>query len=253
MLELSDHKHPCVYRPSQFARMPLLYPTRRLTGQEMDEQLAEGRRRSGAFIYYTACPTCIACEPTRLEVQRFELSRSMKRVLQLGNQRLEMRIGPPGDDAVRLKLFNLHRQQRNLAVSNDDYSFEDFHGFLVESCCDSYEMSFWDRDSLVACSIVDCGNQSASAVYTYFDPAYARLSLGTYSILKQVEWSVIQSKHYLYLGMFVADNQHLRYKARFAPQERFIDGKWIAFEQPLEDWSSTLETSGSTEKKLAQE
>lgn len=245
MLELSDHKHPCVYRPSQLARMPLLYPTRRLTGEELDEQLAIGRRRSGAFVYYTACPSCSACEPTRLEVQRFKLSRSMKRVLREGDRELITRIGPPSDDVHRLDLFNLHRRQRNLASSTDAYSFEDFHGFLVESCCESYELSFWDGNSLVACSIVDCGHQSVSAVYTYFDPEYARLSPGTYSILKQIEWASGQGKRYLYLGMFVADNQHLRYKARFAPQERYVAGQWIAFDRPLDDWSSTIDPTGS--------
>jgi len=171
----------------------------------------------------------------------------MKRVVQQGNHHLEMRVGSPSDDAVHLGLFNLHRRQRNLAASNDAYSFEDFHGFLIESCCETFELSFWDHESLVACSIVDCGHQSVSAVYTFFDPAYSRLSPGTYSILKQIEWTVQLGKRYLYLGMFVADNQHLRYKARFAPQERLVDSKWIAFEQPIEDWSSTLESSESSE------
>ena len=132
----------------------------------------------------------------------------------MGDRPLETRIGPPCDDALRLELFNQHRQQRNLASSTDAYSFEDFHGFLVESCCESDQLSFWSGDSLVACSIIDSGQQSVSAVYTDSDPRYARLSPGTYSILKQMEWAAGQGKRYLYLGMFVADNQHLRYKAR---------------------------------------
>lgn len=253
MLELSDHKHPCVYRTTQLARMPLLYPTRRLTGKELDEQLAIGRRRSGAFVYFTACPTCTSCEPTRLEVKRFKLSKSMKRVVQQGDLRLETQIGRPSADALRINLFNLHRKQRNLAASNDAYSFEDFHGFLVESCCDTYELSFWDQETLVACSIIDCGDESVSAVYTFFDPEYARLSPGTYSILKQIEWASSLKKRFLYLGMFVVDNQHLRYKARFAPQERFIAGRWVAIHQPLEDWTSNLGSSESTETNPTKE
>jgi len=248
MLELSDHKHNCVYRPNHIARMPLLYPTRRLTPEELDEQLAIGRRRSGAFVYYTACPTCSACEPTRLEVQRFTPSRSMKRVANYGDKHLETRIRRPSGDTMRLELFNLHRQQRNLAATNDNYSFEDFNGFLIESCCDSYELSFWYQDALIASSIVDCGHESVSAVYTFFHPSYARFSPGTYSILKQIEWTAKQGKRYLYLGMFVADNQHLRYKARFAPQERLIGGKWIAFEQPLADWTDAIGVPGEQEE-----
>lgn len=238
MLELSDHKHPCVYRPTQFARMPLLYPTRRLTPSEFDAQLAAGRRRSGSFVYYTACPTCVSCEPTRMEVDRFVPSRSMKRVLQKGNRALEMRVGPPCDDPSRLELFNRHRRVRGLASSQEAYTMDDFRGFLVDSCCESYELSFWEGSILVGCSVVDCGMETVSAVYTFFEPEFEHLSPGTYSILKQIEWTRQLRKRYLYLGMYVADNQHLRYKARFAPQERFIHGKWESFESPMDDWST---------------
>lgn len=238
MLELSDHVHPCVYLPEQNARMPLLYPTRRLTPEEFDLQLASGRRRSGSFVYYTACPNCNACEPSRCEVQTFQLSKSMRRVWNQGKRVLTVKLGPPGDDQDRLNVFNQHRHQRNLAASEDPYSFEDFHSFLVESCCDTYELSFWEQDRLVACTVIDCGLESVSAVYTYFDPAYSKLSPGTFSILTQIDWAKREGKRYLYLGMFVADNQHLRYKARFSPQERFQNGRWVPFESPISDWSS---------------
>ncbi len=35
------------------------------------------------------------------------------------------------------------------------------------------ELSFWDNDRFVGASIVDCGVESISAVYTYFDPSYS--------------------------------------------------------------------------------
>jgi arginine-tRNA-protein transferase len=177
----------------------------------------------------------------------------MKRVLKEGDRELSLRVGPPSGDPQRLELFNLHRRQRNLASSTDAYSFEDFQGFLVESCCESYELSFWCGERLVACSVVDSGLQSVSAVYTFFDPGYTRLSPGTYSILKQIEWAANRGKRYLYLGMFVADNQHLRYKARFAPQERYLNGAWVAFHEPMGDWSSAIDSKDSTETQPAKE
>jgi len=237
MLELADHVHPCVYRTSERAKMPLLYPTRRLSPEEMDIQLAMGRRRSGSFVYYTACSQCKACEPTRLEVDRFVPSKSMRRILALGNRECRVEVGLPGSDDLRLEVFNQHRQGRGLAVSEELYQASEFNGFLVDSCCDTVEFSFWDSERLIGCSIVDCGAQSVSAVYTYFDPLYSRLSIGTYSILKQIEWAKLKRKRYVYLGMYVADNQHLRYKARFVPQERFIEGDWVPFETAMSDWA----------------
>lgn len=152
-----------------------------------------------------------------------------------------MQVGPPREDAQRLKLFNQHRMQRGLSAADDPYSFDDFHGFLFESCCDTVEFSFWDGKRLVGCSVVDLGRVSMSAVYTYFDPDYSKGSPGTYAILSQIAWGRQQEMEYLYLGMYVVDNQHLKYKARFAPQERFVQGKWVAFDAPSENWSGKNE------------
>ena len=69
-----------------------------------------------------------------------------------------------------------------------------------------------------------------SAVYNFFDPQYSRLSIGTYSILKQIEFAQKTNRQFVYLGLYVQQNQHLNYKARFTPQERLIDGRWVAFE-----------------------
>ena len=82
-----------------------------------------------------------------------------------------------------------------------------------------------------AISIVDIGRTSTSAVYTHFDPRASRYSLGTYAILRQIEWARENGRQYVYLGMFVADNQHLNYKARFLPQQRLIEGRWYEFNQ----------------------
>jgi leucyl-tRNA---protein transferase len=245
MLPMSDHMHQCVYRPCQIARMPLLYPTRKLTGFELDDQLALGRRRSGTYLYYTACPTCVSCEPTRVEVVRFQLSRSMKRVLKEGDRLLKCYVSFPSDDPKRIELFNRHRMQRALAASKEAYSHEDFRSFLVDTCCESRELSFWFDEKLIGCSIVDFGVESMSAVYSFFDPEFSHLSLGTYSILKQFALANEIKKKYLYLGMYVEDNQHLRYKGRFAPQERFIRGKWQLFEAPMTDWSSRISSPAS--------
>ena len=222
--------HECSYLEGQLADLPLKLPSRLLSLDEFDQVMAGGIRRSGVFLYHTSCPRCSACEPTRVDVSKFEWRTSFKRVLRRGDQCLGIAVQPPSLDEQRLMLFNLHRTQRGLGKSGDGYRSEDYQNFLVDTCLSqSVELSFWIGSNLVGVSIVDCGRTSLSAVYTYFDPQYASLSLGTYSVLKQFEFARDSGRQYAYLGLYVAQNQHLNYKARFKPQERLIDGNWIEF------------------------
>jgi arginine-tRNA-protein transferase len=78
--------------------------------------------------------------------------------------------------------------------------------------------------------VCDRGKQSISAVYTFFDPLLKSDSLGTYSILKQVEYCAANRLKYLYLGYYVQNSPHMQYKSRFVPNERLIDGSWVRFE-----------------------
>lgn len=229
--EVLRNEHACSYLPNLEASLPLLYLERRATAEEFDFAMNAGLRRSGMFLYYASCAACTACEPSRVDVNRFQLTRSMKRVLQRGDAALRISAGIPRVDQVRIELFNRHRNERALGESGGEYSTADYEQFLVDSCCsDSLEIGFWKEEELVGVSIVDCGKNCLSAVYTYFNPDYSKLSIGSYSILKQFQIAQKTDRQYVYLGMYVAANPHLNYKARFLPQERFVGGQWVLFE-----------------------
>jgi leucyl-tRNA---protein transferase len=231
ILRVLENIHPCSYLHDRTANMPLILPERHVAPDEFDHLLANGLRRSGYFAYFTACEGCNACEPTRVEIARFRWSYSWRRILKRGDQLLTVHCTEPEFTEEKLQLFNAHRNHRELGLGDREYESTDYEGFLVDTCCDStIELQFRKDDQLVAVSIIDCGAESLSAVYTYFDPAFEKLSLGTYAILKQLQLAEGTGRRYVYLGMYVAQNRHLNYKARFAPQERLVHGQWIAFE-----------------------
>lgn len=230
LVMVHDHPQPCPYLPGREARMPLHWPVGPLSPTALDTYMALGYRRSGTFLYRTACDDCRACEPTRLDVASFELSRSLRRVLRRGDAALEVRMQPPQVDAVRVDLLNRHRLQRQLASSNGMLDHSDYESFLVETCCDTRELSYWTDGVMVALATVDFGAESLSAVYCFFDPHFHKLSLGTYSILRQLQIAASTGRRYVYLGMYVAENPHLNYKARFRPHQRRIGGHWQTFE-----------------------
>jgi arginine-tRNA-protein transferase len=230
ILTVIDNEHPCSYLPSRTARMPLIIPERLVNTDEFDVMLAQGLRRSGRFAYYTACDGCQACKPIRIEVAKFRWSESWRRILNRGDRMLHMEVGPPEYSDERLKLFNLHRGVRDLSNGDGDYGPYDYEGFLVDSCCEStLELRYYLEGSLVALTVIDVGTLSISAVYTYFDPAQSKLSLGSYSVLKQIQLAQNTDLRWVYLGLYVEQNSHLNYKARFKPQERYIDSAWVEF------------------------
>ena len=63
-------------------------------------------------------------------------------------------------------------------------------------------------------------------VYSFFDPAFARDSLGSYIILDHVALAAEQRLPYVYLGYWVPGSAKMDYKARFQPLEIFAEGRW---------------------------
>ncbi len=224
-----DRTQRCPYLTDRVARMPLRLPARPLDREELDDRLAAGDRRQGFVLYRTACPGCKACEPIRIPVRDFTLSRSQRRVLARGDRELRALMGPPMVDYRRVELYNLHKIGRGLGDGQPPIDLEGYRDFLVATCCDSFELAYYRGSELVGIAIVDRGERSLSAVYCCYDPAADHYGIGTYSILKQLELCRIWSLDYLYLGLYIAESEAMAYKARYRPHERLLDGVWRTF------------------------
>ncbi len=233
-----DELDRCPYLPGHVARLPLRVPSRPLTPGEVDAALEAGDRRQGVFLYRPMCPACRACEPIRVPVRQFTPSATHRRILRRGNARFRLEVGVPIADEARASLYARHKWGRGLTTDDDAEEAADvdtYAAFLVESCCVSIEFTVWDEARLIAVAVADRGDQSLSAVYCCFDPAYQRFSLGTYAILKQWQFCVAEDMEHLYLGLYVERSPHLSYKARFLPHERRISNEWRRFERANAD------------------
>lgn len=226
-----DDVTDCPYIEGQIARLPIRLPIRVLEPSEFDERLAKGDRRHGVALYTPSCPACRACEPIRLDLERFRLQKTHRRILRQGDQRLQVEVGPPILTMDRIQLYEKHQQGRGLSMpDHPPMTLPRYRGFIVDRLCDSFEIRLYLSGELVGVAITDRARDSLSAHYTFFDPDFPKLSLGTYAILKQIEMARQQRKRYLYLGLYIAENKHMRYKARFLPHERRVQDAWTRFE-----------------------
>jgi arginyl-tRNA--protein-N-Asp/Glu arginylyltransferase len=229
-LIVHDQEEDCPYLPGRRARLPLRQPSRRLTGAEFDLRLAAGDRRVGPLLYTPICPACAACEPIRVDARAFAPSRAQRRARARGDAAVVVRMGPIEVDAERVALYRAHERGRGLARDGqppiDELGYE---SFLAATCVAGFEVRYLVGDRLAAVAITDRGARSLSAVYTYWDPAHASLSLGTYSILTQIDLAARARLDWVYLGLAIRDNPSMAYKLAFLPHERRIDGAWRRF------------------------
>jgi arginine-tRNA-protein transferase len=66
----------------------------------------------------------------------------------------------------------------------------------------------------------------------YFDPGFSDRSLGTFSVLWEVEFCRSEGLPYYYLGYYVAGSGKMAYKSRFRPNEILVgDDRWVVFRE----------------------
>ncbi len=228
-----DQDEACPYLEGRVAHRPMRLPTRPLSPAEFDARLEAGDRRAGLLFYNQACVGCRACEALRIDPARFVPTAGQRRAYRKGARALELEVGPLLVDATRVRLFERHQRLRGLKRGVRPFRRDEYEAFLVEGAVDAFELRYVLDGRLVGVAIVDRGEHAWSAVYTFYEPelppALRSLSIGTFSVLTQIERARAEGVRWLYLGLAVHGNAHMRYKLDYLPHERRIGGAWRAF------------------------
>ena len=73
-------------------------------------------------------------------------------------------------------------------------------------------ISIYDKDQLIAIDILYAGATSLASVLCFYDPVYAKYSLGKYSMLLAIEYMQLNGYQYYYLGYLMNGNSKFDYK-----------------------------------------
>lgn len=225
-LRFASPEFPCSYLPGRMARHEAFH-VNRLDSALYERLLASGFRRNGSVVYRPRCRGCHECRQMRVRVADFVPSSSMRRVLRR-NADIRVEIAPCAFETGKHELFQRYLQRQHDGSMSGDA--ESFRSFLCESPTDSVEFHYFAGARLVAVSVADRLPSGLSSVYMYFDPLEAARSLGTYSILWEIEHCRNAKLPYYYLGYLVSGCAKMSYKARFQPCEILVaHDRWIAF------------------------
>lgn len=223
------HLHACGYFADRQSSNHVLDPESPRLASAYAQALSQGFRRAGDVIYRTACPGCAACVPYRIPIQQFAPNRAQRRTL-ARNTDLQAHWCPAALSDEHLNLYQRYLGQRHCGGGMDGAGAEDFSRFLLSSWASTWFMELRLDGELLACAVTDLCTESASAVYTYFDPASASRSLGTLAILQQIAHCQAQGLQHLYLGFWIQGHPKMDYKRQFGPGQQRVANTW----QPLE-------------------
>ena len=220
---------PCPYVKGRIERKLIIELDGRGAAAFYDDLSRAGFRRSHRFAYRPACRGCASCVPVRIVAADFTDSRSTRRIRNL-NRDLAGRAAPARATAEQFRLFLAYQRSRHPDSDMAAMRPGDYRGLVEDSPARTEIVEFREPGgSLVAASLIDCLDDGISAVYSFYDPAESRRSLGTWSILWLVDECRRRDLPYVYLGYWIAESPKMAYKARFAALERLVPGGWTAF------------------------
>jgi arginine-tRNA-protein transferase len=222
---------PCPYLPGReerkvFAHLPLS------DGATINDALTQiGFRRSQNIAYRPACEACDACVSARIPVASYVHSRSERRVLDR-NRDLERNLVEAEATMEQFDLLRRYLLARHAEGGMADMTWPDYVAMVEDTAARTHLIEYRRRSGdggpgdLVACILVDVMTDGLSLVYSFYEPALAKRSLGSFIILDHIVQAGLAALPYVYLGYWVQGSPKMDYKARFTPVEVLRPGGW---------------------------
>jgi len=218
----------CPYLPGKMSRNEA-YWADTLDSDQYLRLMGRGFRRSGHVVYRPRCEGCQACRQLRVGVDDFAATSSMKRVWRK-NLDVTMEANLPALSEEKFAMFCRYLDDQHDGTMNRDR--QTCQEFLYSSPTSTLEFSYRLGQRLIGVSIADVVPGGLSSVYMYFEPEFAGRSLGTLSILREIDHCKRSALAYYYLGYFVAGAKTMAYKSRFRPNEILAgDDCWITLRE----------------------
>lgn len=223
-------EHSCAYYEDRICQNIIPDPNIAMQADFYEQLGMIGFRRSGNHIYRPHCPQCSACVPSRIDVNRFQPSRSQRRCLKLNDKVQVTSVKAEFNDEY-FELYSSYLNQRHADGEMKNPSEDDFKNFLMCEWSHTHFLEFREDNELLAIAVLDKIRNGYSAVYTFFKPELSQRSLGTFAILQEIQHCRDHQLPFLYLGYWIDQHPKMHYKANFSALEIFQANHWHRFEK----------------------
>lgn len=192
----------------------------------------------------------------RINLWSHQFKKRHRKLLRKNADRFEVSVGPAVLDAERERLYQLQKPR-----------FKGFiHGTLAEylsaehaaGIFNTQELSVRADGQLVAVSYFDLGETAMASLLGLYDPEFADASLGTYTMLKEMEFGQAHGYKWFYPGYVLDRPSPFDYKLKLGEIEYYKSTKrWAKFssysrsqtsaaimERAMEHFESALASEG---------
>ena len=155
----------------------------------------------------------------------FTPNRQQKRIFKR-NADLHVQAAKPSFSDEYFDLYQRYIEQRHADGDMFPPNRDQFSTFLVRDLPFSTFYEFRLDGRLLAVAVTDVLPNGLSAVYTFYEPAEERRSLGRYGILWQIAEASRLGLGALYLGYWIKNCKKMNYKTEYRPIDLLINQRW---------------------------
>jgi len=217
-------EYDCAYLPNKKTRMYYRY-VQNAPKEFASSVIERGWRRFGNYFFHPICQGCNECKSLRIDANNYQYTKSQKKAIKR-NKDTKIIIQKPSISKDHLDLYDKYHLFKN---QKDKWRYnkitqEDYYENFVEGA-NNYgkEILYVVDNKLVGVDLIDVLEDGISSIYFFYDPDFARLSLGTYSLLYQINLARVLNLRWIYLGYWVDGCKAFAYKTNFKPQQK-LDG-----------------------------
>lgn len=190
-----------------------------LSGRELDLYLAHGWYRMGPAIFTTQAITLndvvYPVQWLRINLKKFTVSNSLNKLMKK-NRDFTVSVQPLVITDEMEELYSRYY------VSVDFEASPSVNDFMLcgalQAVFDSYVIELRDAGRLTAVGIYDQGEKSIAGIMNFYDPGYARYSLGKYLMLLKALLASEAGMQYYYPGYIAAGLSKFDYKKKLSPE-----------------------------------
>lgn len=191
-----------------------------------EELSINGFRRVENWMYRPVCDNCSACKSYRVDIEKFQITKSLKRVSR-NFKNFSYKLAKNISNKEHFELFKKYQLDRHSDGSMSNMDEDEFTLMIETSPIKTSLLEFRDQfKNLVGVVLIDIDGKNLSAVYSFFDPKFNKFGLGNYMILQCLSYGKVRKYKYLYLGYYIEELTNMSYKSRFKPGQILSNNEW---------------------------